>query len=232
MWEQTYDPPPQDVITGDNIKTSVNPLIFFRVVDPLSYIAGAEKTKQMVISLAETIIRDRCGTKTFEAIRGSTEELGKEIANKLNEASLAEEEKAKEAEKAEESSFNWNIKGWGIKVTRVKLQGIDPPQNIVQAIEKKFIAEKEGEAEVVKAEKEYQAKIKRVEAEAFGVKEKGKATGEAISAQVDALNRDGGDLYTAIEVSKSMKEGDKVIFTDDALKGVTGAILNMFLGKE
>jgi regulator of protease activity HflC (stomatin/prohibitin superfamily) len=235
MWEQTIDPPPQEVITKDNIRTQVNPIIFFKVEDPISYIGGAEKTLQMIASLSETIIRDICGTKEFEEIREEREKLSLYITHILNVASGVEESTPEERASGiyipSEKTKDPLIKGWGIRVTRVKLQGIEPPQEIVEALQKKFIAKQEADAKIEVARGDFEASKKRSDAKRYDFEQEGEGKGILIAKQVKPLNEPGGERYTAIEVAKTVKDGDKIIFTDDSVKGITGALAGMFTGR-
>lgn len=217
VYEQRIDPPAQKVITDDNIEIGVNPIIFFRILDPIKFIIGAANARTMLADLAQTSIRDICGSKTFNQIRAERDAISKRITKILNKA--ADDSEAKKDQEKEK-------KGWGIEVTRVKLQEVTPPEELLKAIEKVFVAGREKDAKIITAEGE-RRKVE-LEADATKYKKEREAEGNAAQTklQVEAFGPDGAKILAATMIAGMVQKGDKLII-DPAVAGIpaiTGVI--------
>jgi len=197
IYEQRIDPPPQKVITQDNIEIEVNPIIFFRIVDVIKFIIGAANARAMLADMAQASIRDICGTKKFDEVRGERIDIGNAVSEILNRA----------AEK------------WGIEVTRVKLQEVTPPRDLLQAIEKVFVAEREKLAKIQTAQGE-KRKI-QLEADAARYKKIKEAEGNAAQTklQVEAFGPEGAKILAATMIAGMVQKGDK-FFIDPETIGI------------
>ena len=197
VYEQRIDPPAQKVITQDNIEIEVNPIIFFRIFEPIKFIIGAVNARAMLADMTQASIRDICGTKKFDEIRGERENIGNDVTTILNEAAGK----------------------WGIIVTRVKLQEVIPPLGLLQAIEKVFVADREKKAKITTAQGE--KKKVQLEADATRYKKVKEAEGDAAQTklQVEAFGPEGAKILAATMIAGMVQKGDK-LFIDPKVAGI------------
>lgn len=152
--EQVADFPPQAVITKDNVTMRVDSVVYFYISDPKAYTYGVENPIMALENLAATTLRNIIGTMELDESLTS-----RDIINTQARATL---------DKATDP--------WGIKVTRVEVKNITPPDSIREAMEKQMKAEREKresitnaeaarKSAVLTAEGEKQAAILKAEAE-------------------------------------------------------------------
>lgn len=168
--ERVINVEPQQVITKDNVMVVVDAVIYYKVVDPVKAEFEVEDFDTAATTLAQTNLRNVVGDKTLDETLTARDVINTNLRDVLDEATH----------------------GWGVKVTRVEVQKIDPPPEITQAMSLQMRAEREKRAailqsegvrqsdileaegaksaEVLKAEGEAQAKILRANAEAEAIK--------------------------------------------------------------
>ena len=145
----TYDVPPQDIITKDNVTVKVNAVIYFRVV------SAQEAVIQVVNYLSATSL---IAQTTLRSILGQAE---------LDEL-LSERDKQNQAL---QQVIDRQTEPWGVKVSTVEVKNVDLPQEMQRAIARQAEAERERRAKVINAEGEYQAAARLTEAAAVIGKE-------------------------------------------------------------
>ncbi len=138
----TYDIPPQDLISRDNVTVRVSAVLYFRVVDPERAIIQVEQFFTATSELAQTTLRSVLGQHDLDEMLSQREKLNVDIQNILDEQTAS----------------------WGIKVTNVELKHIDLNESMIRAIAKQAEAERERRAKVIHAEGELQASRKLLEA--------------------------------------------------------------------
>jgi len=138
----TYDIPPQDLISRDNVTVRVSAVLYFRVVDPQRAIIQVEQFFTATSELAQTTLRSVLGQHDLDEMLSQREKLNVDIQNILDEQTAS----------------------WGIKVTNVELKHIDLNESMIRAIAKQAEAERERRAKVIHAEGELQASKKLLEA--------------------------------------------------------------------
>lgn len=138
----TYDIPPQDLISRDNVTVRVSAVLYFRVVDPERAIIQVEQFFTATNELAQTTLRSVLGQHDLDEMLSQREKLNADIQNILDEQTAS----------------------WGIKVTNVELKHIDLNESMIRAIAKQAEAERERRAKVIHAEGELQASHKLLEA--------------------------------------------------------------------
>ena len=138
----TLDVPTQEVITKDNVTTSVNAVIYYRVVDPKNAIVNVERFYMATAQLAQTTLRSVAGQAELDELLSERDKLNSKIQQILDEATDA----------------------WGIKVTAVEIKDVVIPEALQKAISRQASAERERRAIVIQAEGEKQAAVKFTEA--------------------------------------------------------------------
>lgn len=158
MREQVMNVMPQQVITKDNVGVTVDAVIYYKVVDPVKAQFEIENFNYAATTLAQTNLRNLIGDKQLDETLTARDSINASLREVLDEAT----------------------NNWGVKITKVELQKIDPPENITEAMSKQMKAEREKratvleaqgfkEAEILKAEGEAQAQLLRAQAEAKSV---------------------------------------------------------------
>ena len=141
--EQVADFPPQPVITKDNVTMSIDTVVFYKVMDPRLYCYGVESPIIAIENLTATTLRNIIGDLDLDTTLVSRDTINAQMRAILDEATDA----------------------WGIKVNRVELQDIIPPQSVLQAMEKQMQAERDKRATILTSEGKKQADILRSEGE-------------------------------------------------------------------
>jgi regulator of protease activity HflC (stomatin/prohibitin superfamily) len=143
--EQVLNFPSQPVITKDNVTIDIDAVIYYRVADPQKATYAVQNLPYALETLTRTTLRNIVGEMELDATLGSRDIINKRMREVIEEASI----------------------GWGVDVTRVELQSIEPPRDIQQSMELQMRAERERRAAVTNAEAGKRAAI----LEAEGVRE-------------------------------------------------------------
>jgi regulator of protease activity HflC (stomatin/prohibitin superfamily) len=134
----TFDVPPQDVITKDNVSIKVNAVIYYRVMDANKSIVEVENFSYATSQLAQTTLRSVCGQAELDELLAEREKISVHLQEILD----------KETDP------------WGIKVSKVEIKHIDLPPEMQRAMAKQAEAERERRAKVIHADGEFQASAK------------------------------------------------------------------------
>lgn len=141
--EQVADFPPQPVITKDNVTMQIDTVVFYQITDPKLYTYGVENPIAAIENLTATTLRNIIGEMELDHTLTSRDTINTKIRVILDEATDP----------------------WGIKVNRVELKNIFPPQEIQAAMEKQMKAERERREAILRAEGEKAAAILVAEGE-------------------------------------------------------------------
>lgn len=141
--EQVVDIPEQSVITRDNATVLVDGIIYFRVMEPEKAAYQVANLAVALNTLAMTNIRSVIGEMELDATLSSRERINTQLLLTLDGAT----------------------EPWGVKVSRVEIRKIEPPSNLVQAMNLQMTAERERRAVVARATGEREAAIQRAEGE-------------------------------------------------------------------
>jgi regulator of protease activity HflC (stomatin/prohibitin superfamily) len=185
--EQVLDYPPQPVITKDNVTMQIDTVVYFQITDPKLYAYGVEQPMAAMETLTATTLRNIIGDLELDQTLTSRDVVNTKMRAILDEATDP----------------------WGIKVNRVELKNILPPQDIQSSMEKQMkaerdrrqailqaegqkksailIAEGEREAAILRADAEKQAAILKAEAEQQAAILKADGEAQAIRAVQEAL---------------------------------------------
>ena len=135
--EQVVDFPPQPVITKDNVTMQIDTVVYFQITDPKLFAYGVENPIMAIENLTATTLRNIIGDLELDETLTSRETINPKMRASLDVATDP----------------------WGIKVNRVELKNIIPPQAIQDAMEKQMKAERERREAILKAEGEKKSTI-------------------------------------------------------------------------
>jgi len=158
MREQVISVPPQKLITKDNVTVEVDAVVYYKVVDPVKSQFEVQDFGYACTTLAQTNLRNLIGDRTLDETLVARDMINTNLRHVLDEAT----------------------NGWGVKVTRVEVQKIDPPKDITEAMSRQMKAERDKRASVLEAEGFKQSQILQAE----GVKQS-----EILKAEGDAQAR-------------------------------------------
>ncbi len=135
--EQVVDFPPQPVITKDNVTMQIDTVVFFQITDPKLYAYGVDNPIMAIEKLTATTLRNIIGDMELDQTLTSREVINTNMRSSLDAATDP----------------------WGIKVNRVELKNIIPPEAIRNAMEKQMKAERERREAILRAEGEKKSTI-------------------------------------------------------------------------
>jgi len=138
----TYDVPPQDVITRDNVSIKVNAVLYFRVIDPAKAIIQVEDYFTATSQIAQTTLRSILGQSELDELLSHREKINDEL----------------------QKIIDAQTEPWGIKVSVVEVKHVDLPPEMQRAMARQAEAERERRAKIIHAEGELQASQKLAEA--------------------------------------------------------------------
>ncbi len=141
--EQVYDFPKQNVITKDNVQTEINALLYFQIVDPFKAVYEINNLPNAIEKLTQTTLRNIIGELELDETLTSRDTINTKLRAVLDDATNK----------------------WGIKVNRVELQDITPPESVLTAMEKQMQAERNKRAAILTSEGKKASEILQSEGE-------------------------------------------------------------------
>ena len=176
--EQVYDFDKQNVITKDNVQTEINALLYFQIVDPFKAVYEINNLPNAIEKLTQTTLRNIIGELELDETLTSRDTINTKLRSVLDDATNK----------------------WGIKVNRVELQDITPPESVLTAMEKQMQAERNKRAtiltsegkkasDILQSEGEKMATINRAEAlkQQAILKAEGEAQARIRKAEAEAI---------------------------------------------
>ena len=221
--EQVLDYPPQPVITKDNVTMQIDTVVYFQITDPKLYAYGVEQPMAAMETLTATTLRNIIGDLELDQTLTSRDVVNTKMRAILDEATDP----------------------WGIKVNRVELKNILPPQDIQNSMEKQMkaerdrrqailqaegqkksailIAEGEKESAILRADAEKQAAILKAEGEAEAIRK----VQQALADSLEMLNKSAPNEQViklkSIEAMQKVADGKatKIIIPSE-MQGLVG----------
>lgn len=141
--QQILDIEPQSVITKDNVKISIDNVIFYKVMNSRDAVYNIESYKSGIVYSTITNMRNIVGNMTLDEVLSGRDKINSELLNVVDEITDA----------------------YGIKILSVEIKNIIPPAEIQQAMEKQMRAERDKRAVILQAEGQKQSDIARAEGE-------------------------------------------------------------------
>ena len=221
--EQVLDYPPQPVITKDNVTMQIDTVVYYQITDPRLYTYGVERPMMAMETLTATTLRNIIGDLELDQTLTSRDVINTKMRASLDEATDP----------------------WGIKVNRVELKNILPPQDIQNSMEKQMkaerdrrqailqaegtkrsqilVAEGEKEAAILKADAEKQAAILKADGEAQAIMAVQKAMADSLALLNEKAPNDQVLKLKALEAMQKVADGKatKIIIPSE-LQGFAG----------
>ena len=193
--EQVLNFPSQPVITKDNVTIDIDAVIYYRVADPQKATYAVQNLPYALETLTKTTLRNIVGEMELDQTLGSRDLINRRMREVIDEASI----------------------GWGVDVTRVELQSIEPPRDIQQSMELQMRAERERRAAVTNAEATKRAAI--LEAEGSRESQTQRAEGEKAASVLRAqglaearLTMAEAEAEAIERISASLPEGQAAMY--------------------
>lgn len=181
--EKVFDFPPQPVITKDNVTMMIDTVVYFQITDPKLYTYGVERPINALENLSATTLRNIIGELELDESLTSRDLINTKMRSILDEATDP----------------------WGIKVNRVEVKNIEPPQAIREAMEKQMKAERERREQILIAEGHKQAAILEAEGKKQAVILEAEASKEA------AIQKALGEAQAIKELQEAKALGLKML---------------------
>ena len=221
--EQVADFPPQPVITKDNVTMRIDTVVFYQITDPKLFTYGVENPMMAIENLTATTLRNIIGDLELDQTLTSRDVVNTKMRAILDEATDP----------------------WGIKVNRVELKNILPPQDIQNSMEKQMkaerdrrqailqaegqkksailIAEGEKESAILRADAEKQAAILKAEGEAEAIRKVQQALADSLEMLNKSAPSDQVIKLKSIEAMQKVADGKatKIIIPSE-MQGLVG----------
>jgi regulator of protease activity HflC (stomatin/prohibitin superfamily) len=179
--ERFLDIPPQTAITRDNAPIAVDFLVYYRIVDPKLSVIKVDDVVSASTSIAMTTLRAVIGDIELDNVLSKREDINDTLRVKLDEITDR----------------------WGLKITSVEIKEVEPPRQVLEAMNRQMSAERERRAEVIRAEGEREAAVTRAE----GAKQAAilRAEGEKQSAILEAQGEREAEFLRAQGYAAALK---------------------------
>ena len=187
--EQVLDYPPQPVITKDNVTMQIDTVVYFQITDPKLYTYGVEQPMAAMETLTATTLRNIIGDLELDQTLTSRDIINTKMRAILDEATDP----------------------WGIKVNRVELKNILPPQDIQSSMEKQMKAERDRRQAILQAEGQKKSAILITEGERESAilradAEKQAAILKAEAEKQAAILKADGEAEAILKVQKALAD--------------------------
>ena len=197
--QQILDVPPQSVITKDNVKISVDNVIFFKLLNPRDAVYNIEDYKAGIVYSATTNIRNIIGNMSLDEVLSGRDKINQDLLTIIDEVTDA----------------------YGIKILSVEIKNIIPPAEIQQAMEKQMKAERDKRAMILQAEGLRQSQVEKAEGEKRSQILKAEAEKEANIRRAEGLRE--SQLLEAEGKAKAIEQ--IAIAESEAIMKVNKAII-------
>jgi len=186
--EGVHDFPKQNVITKDNVVIEIDAILFYQITDPYKASYEISNLHSAIEKLAKTTLRNIIGNMDLDETLSSRDDINAKMTEILDDATDK----------------------WGVKVNRVEIQDINPPQDIKNAMEKQMRAERDKRASILNAEGDKQSQILESEGN------KQKQINEAQGVREAKIQQAEGEAQAKINVAKA--EAESIRLVADAIK--------------